>query len=124
MKRGRTLMRSPLPLYPSQIATRSALLDTEGLVAVAAFLADRRGVDLQRFEIRGLGLGLGDDLGEAVDLGLEAGFVFPDLRRDLVIAGGIHSLDAVRKHLWQFLGGLFELRQSSRHDRLIVGLFA
>ena len=53
---------------------KSAVLETERFVAAAAFLADGGERRLQRVEILDLGLRLRHDLGEARDLGLEAGF--------------------------------------------------
>jgi hypothetical protein len=55
------------------------LFHTIGLVATAALLAYHRECRLQRFKILDLALGFGHDLGEACDVLVEAGLVFPDL---------------------------------------------
>src|SRR3954463_13064325 len=87
----------------------SAVLHTKRLVAAAAFLADRREIRLERVQILDLALGLADDLGEARDLGIEAGLVLPHFRRGAVVALGLHALGARRKQVRQLLGGILEL---------------
>src|SRR6185437_6675823 len=70
---------------------RSTLLDAEGLVAAAALLADHGKRGLQRVEVGDLGVA--DSFRKACDMLAEAGLVFPDFCRDLIIALGLHALD-------------------------------
>src|SRR3954454_16829113 len=102
----------------------SAVLHAKRLVAAAAFLADRGEIRLERVEILDLALGLANDLGEARDLGIEAGLVFPHLRRSAVVALGLHALGARRKQVRQLLGGILALRQRALHRGLVVRLLA
>src|SRR5688572_18855652 len=83
-ERGRTHHAPGLLL--SDPTEELALLEAVGLVAGATFLADAGEIRLQRVEVLDLGLGLSHHLGEARDLGVKAGLVFPDLWRWGVVA--------------------------------------
>src|SRR6187402_3437040 len=98
----RRLLSQP-PYLDSRWPVPSAVLHPERLVAAAAFLADRGETRLERVEILDLALGLGDDLGEACDLCVEAGLVLPDFWRGRVVALGLHALGAGRKQVRQLL---------------------
>src|SRR3979411_88948 len=103
MNKKRANASSVRPLSLTEM--KSAVLEPAGLGTDAALRA----------------LGVRHRLAEACDVFVEAGLVFPDFRRCVVIALRLHALDAVGKQGWELLNGVFELGHRGVDRGLIVG---
>src|SRR5215471_18146164 len=114
----------------------SARLDAEGLMAVAAVLADGLKISLESIEVLGIALRRLDVVGELGDCRLEVIHSFPDRRSRGCLGAGFRAIRKQRRHLlgvfgksrinFLYLGGVerpLALDHCSADLRLLAALF-